>query len=68
MPIFEYQCQKCHNVFEELVMSSKSNVCCPSCQSKKVKKLMSAPSNLDTGKGGALGGIGTSSCGTGGFS
>jgi putative FmdB family regulatory protein len=68
MPIFEYQCQKCQNVFEELVMSSKTKVCCPSCQSRKVKRLMSAPSSTNAGKGGALGTTGASACGTGGFS
>lgn len=68
MPIFEYQCQKCQDAFEELVMNSKTKVCCPKCGSKKVKKLMSAPTAIDAGKGGALGSAGAASCGTGGFS
>ena len=43
MPIFEYQCQKCEHTFEELVLGDKQpELKCPSCNSRKVKKLLSA--------------------------
>ena len=69
MPIFEFRCKKCGNVFEEFVFSSKTNfddLACPVCGEKKSEKLMSAFSSstgsMSTGYAPA------SSCGSGGFS
>ncbi|KKR06953.1 MAG: FmdB family regulatory protein [Candidatus Peregrinibacteria bacterium GW2011_GWC2_39_14] len=43
MPIFEFQCQKCLTVFEELVLSGrKPDLACTKCKSKDIKRLMSA--------------------------
>ena len=72
MPIYEYECTKCREVFEELVFGSEKDVRCPRCSSKKVNKLMSAPSLPDAKKG-LSGGLNTAtptqgSCGSGGFS
>lgn len=40
MPIFEYQCRKCSNQFELLVL--KGTVAeCPSCQSQELDQLLS---------------------------
>jgi putative FmdB family regulatory protein len=41
MPIFEYECEKCGRLFEELVMSGAQEVVCPSCGSARVEKLIS---------------------------
>jgi len=42
MPIYEYDCLKCENVFDELVSNSdKSPVACPSCKSRRVKRRFS---------------------------
>ena len=41
MPIYEFECTKCHNEFEELVLGANSSVHCPACKSGEVKKLMS---------------------------
>lgn len=43
MPIYEYKCKKCGNIFETLTFSiqEKQPVFCPSCGSKKTEKLMS---------------------------
>ena len=42
MPIFEYRCSKCDEVFEELVLGkSQSRVKCPSCGGTKVQSLVS---------------------------
>ncbi len=42
MPIYEYECLKCHSEFEEIVFGNGDGVKCPSCKSGKVRKLMSA--------------------------
>ena len=42
MPIYEYQCKKCENVFEYFhVGSDDNNVVCPACNSEEVEKVMS---------------------------
>ncbi len=40
MPIYEYECLKCGNAFEELVANAadSSKVTCPGCKSRRVKK------------------------------
>jgi len=42
MPIYEYKCKTCDNCFEKLVFSEDEEICCPSCNGRKTKKLMSA--------------------------
>ena len=43
MPIYEYKCNKCNNMFEILHKSSHINdgVFCPACNSQDCKKLIS---------------------------
>ena len=43
MPIYEFKCKKCGDVFDVLFRSSqeKREVSCPVCKAKKVDKLMS---------------------------
>ncbi|MBO5254317.1 MAG: zinc ribbon domain-containing protein [Opitutales bacterium] len=41
MPIFEYRCKKCNEVFEILIRSNEKPVC-PSCKSKRLEKLISS--------------------------
>lgn len=41
MPIYEYRCEECGKVFEELVFG-ETQVVCPDCSSTKTAKLMSA--------------------------
>jgi len=41
MPLFEFQCKKCGNEFEELVKNSEEKVQCPKCSSNQVSKKMS---------------------------
>lgn len=40
MPIFEYRCKKCNEVFEVLVRGSQKPEC-PNCKSKRLEKLIS---------------------------
>ncbi|MCP4677191.1 MAG: zinc ribbon domain-containing protein [Deltaproteobacteria bacterium] len=72
MPIYEYQCSKCENRFEELVNSTEDEVevTCTSCDSTKVFRVVSTFSAHCGGSSDARG----HSCpagkglGTGGFS
>ncbi len=42
MPIFEFQCEECGEIFEELVFGGNvKEVICKKCKSPKVKKLIS---------------------------
>lgn len=46
MPIYEYACQDCGQVFEKFFRSMHripDGIECPSCQSAKVQRLVSAP-------------------------
>ncbi len=53
MPIYEYQCKKCGNEFDYLVLGSDDEPeRCPSCNAKKIARLMSACSFVSKGKGG----------------
>jgi len=57
MPIYEFKCKKCGNIFETLFysMQEKRQVACPACQSKKTARLMSMFGG-GTGKSAAGGG------------
>jgi putative FmdB family regulatory protein len=43
MPLFEFECQKCREPFEELVRNTEAikDVACPSCGSPKVRRKLS---------------------------
>ena len=62
MPIYEYRCECCSNCFETLVWSSEEgrSVCCPSCKSPDVERILSVFSK-NCGPGGS-GGKMKSSC------
>jgi putative FmdB family regulatory protein len=67
MPIYEFQCLKCQNIFEELVSGSQTNqIRCPKCNSNQVQRCLSQvfarTGSGQTAKSNA------SSCGSGGFS
>ena len=52
MPIFEFKCLKCENLFELLVMGdNNTEMKCPSCQSGDVQRVMSAASYAMNGGG-----------------
>ena len=55
MPIFEFRCLDCRNLFELLVMNDDKNVemKCPSCNSETFERVMST-TNFNMG-GGATG-------------
>jgi len=71
MPIYEFKCRKCGNVFEYLHFKSDDNYApCPSCGGDKTEKLLSTFSSLPCSKSHNAGDVpSSSSCGSsGGFS
>ncbi|MFC1860317.1 zinc ribbon domain-containing protein [Chloroflexota bacterium] len=48
MPIYDFRCQECSEVAEFLVanFSDSRTLACPSCGSKNLERLISAPSLL----------------------
>ena len=63
MPIYEYHCEKCGQDFECLVFGS-DEVACNTCESKRVKRLMSACGFVSKGASGETTGTSAgSSCG-----
>jgi putative FmdB family regulatory protein len=42
MPIYEFQCEDCGEIFEELILGNREDeIVCKKCKSSRVKKLMS---------------------------
>ncbi len=41
MPIYDYQCQDCHERFEALILKNTPAPTCPACQSAKLEQLIS---------------------------
>ena len=72
MPIYEFKCTECGNIFEFLCFRSdeEDKTTCPSCGGKKTEKLLSTFSSGSSGSGKGLGSLAaSSSCSpTGGFS
>ncbi|MBT8763659.1 zinc ribbon domain-containing protein [Desulfohalobiaceae bacterium Ax17] len=67
MPIYEFTCLNCHNLFEELVFGEKpSYIRCPKCQSEQVQRCLSQVfSKVGSGETAKSS---TTSCGSSGFS
>ncbi len=51
MPLYEYQCEHCDQIFESLIRSSGDVARCSGCGSIKVVKLLSVPAAAHTGQG-----------------
>jgi putative FmdB family regulatory protein len=68
MPLFEFICEECGAVFEELVRSAStiSGVICPDCQSEQVKKKISTFASKVSGSGSSFASsTSAASCSTG---
>ena len=67
MPIYEFQCNDCKNVFEMLTlgMREKADAVCPKCKSRKTSRMMSS---FSKGRYSSLGGGTLGSSGSGGSS
>jgi putative FmdB family regulatory protein len=59
MPIYEYRCQDCGNEFQKLqpMSASSEGVPCPSCESPRTDRQLSAFASASTGDS-ATGGAG----------
>ncbi len=71
MPIYEYRCDQCRNLFEILATSTTvgGEISCPKCGSPKVKKTISASSFRISSGGSAIPSGALSGCAAkGGFS
>ncbi|MBN2069884.1 MAG: zinc ribbon domain-containing protein [Candidatus Krumholzibacteriota bacterium] len=64
MPIFEYKCSDCEKEFEELVISDRTSVNCPSCGSGRIEKLFSAFSGGSSAGGNPSGSQSGGGCGS----
>ncbi|MBI4835127.1 MAG: zinc ribbon domain-containing protein [Planctomycetes bacterium] len=66
MPLYEYTCCKCKNLFEALIRKKEdeADLSCPKCGAKKVAKEFSAPAIKGGGSSGSSGGHSSSSCGS----
>jgi putative FmdB family regulatory protein len=54
MPIYEFECEGCGAVFEELVAADAVAPACPACGTERTRRLMSAvspPSRMPRGAG-----------------
>ncbi|MBL7162990.1 MAG: zinc ribbon domain-containing protein [Anaerolineales bacterium] len=69
MPIFEFVCEECGQLFEELVRSANAigEVICPGCQSEQVKKKLSVFASRVSGGSSFSPGPAASSCSPGGL-
>ena len=41
MPLFEYRCESCGHVFEQLILKGSPEPTCPACGASTVEKLLS---------------------------
>ena len=49
MPMYDFSCQDCTTIFEELLVKDEDAVACPKCGSARTVRMLSAPSPLKTG-------------------
>ena len=68
MPIFEFRCAACGNVFEKLFVNTDDNVdlSCPECKATALERVVSRTSYvMGAGPGGNQPKMTTKSCGSG---
>lgn len=67
MPIYEFNCTTCDRSFEELVRSAEaiSEVVCPTCGSRRVRRKISLFASKSAGGGASLAAASAASCSTG---
>ncbi|MCX7846255.1 MAG: zinc ribbon domain-containing protein [Dictyoglomaceae bacterium] len=63
MPIYEYRCYDCGNIFEKLAYKEEE-IECPNCGGKNIKKLISIFSSPGSGRGSACSSCTSRSCNT----
>ena len=71
MPMYDYHCKNCDEVFEELVFSSTApdeEIKCPKCGQNKSERLLSAPMISTGNSSSSVSTSSNSGCGRSGFS
>ena len=71
MPMYDYRCKNCDEVFEELVFTSETpdeDIICPKCGENKSERLLSAPMISTGGSNSGYSSSVSSGCGSSGFS
>ncbi len=71
MPMYDYRCKNCDEVFEELVFSSTTpdkEIKCPKCGQNKSERLLSAPMISKDSSSTSVSKSSSSGCGHSGFS
>lgn len=66
MPIYEFRCVECDNIFEQIFTSSNDNseIACPLCKSQSFERVVSRSNfTMSVGEGGKQPKITTKSCG-----
>lgn len=53
MRYYDYQCDKCDHIWEQLVDSSEERPPCPKCESKRITRLVSAAAGYRMSSGGS---------------
>ncbi|PIP38446.1 MAG: transcriptional regulator [Desulfobacterales bacterium CG23_combo_of_CG06-09_8_20_14_all_51_8] len=63
MPIYEFECRKCDQKFERLILSADDKTPeCPECHGRDVQKIMSAGCKVALKVPGGYGGASAHSC------
>ncbi|MBU0529255.1 zinc ribbon domain-containing protein [bacterium] len=71
MPMYDYRCKNCDEVFEELVYSSMvpdEEIKCPNCGQNNSERLLSAPMISTGGSNSGYSSNTSRGCGSSGFS
>ena len=71
MPMYDYRCKNCDEVFEELVFTSDTldeEITCPKCGQNQSERLISAPMVSTGSSNGDYSSSVSSGCGSSGFS
>jgi len=71
MPMYDYRCKNCDEVFEELVFSNSTSddeIKCPKCGQSKSERLISAPMVSTGGSSNTYSPSISGGCGSSGFS
>ena len=71
MPMYDYRCKNCDEVYEELILSSTTpdkEIKCPKCGQNKSERLLSAPMISTGGSSNRVPASLSGGCGSSGFS
>lgn len=62
MPIYEYRCTDCHEVFEKLIRDGEAGITCPRCRGQSLERKFSVFGMVGAGREPAAGRTAASGC------